>query len=106
MNKTYPICGCPEPGCRCRGFVGDEPRALCSTKVPCLYQLRAHMPMKTRAEELKVLIAETKAEIESWTEELTSTVTTQNNIDRAKQFLAKAIETRVKLEVELSKIGG
>ena len=64
------------------------------------------MPMTTRAEELKVLIAETKAEIESWTEELTSTAMTQNNIDRAKQFLAEAIETRVKLEVELSKIGG
>ena len=106
MNKTYPICGFPEPGCRCRGFVGDEPRALCSSKVPCPYQLRSHMPMTTRAEELKVLIVETKAEIESWTEELTSTATTRNNIDRAKQFLAEAIETRVKLEVELSKIGG
>ena len=106
MDKTYPICGFPEPGCRCRGFVGDEPRALCSSKVPCPYQLRACMPMTTRAEELKELIAEAKAEIESWTEELTTTATTQNNIDRAKQFLAEAIETRVKLEVELSKIGG
>ena len=60
--------------------------------------------MKTQAEKLKEQIAETKAEIESWTEELTSTNTTQNNINRAKQFLAEAIETRVKLEVELSKI--
>ena len=61
--------------------------------------------MKTQAEKLKEQIAETKAEIESWTEELTSTNTTQNNINRAKLFLAEAIETRVKLEVELSKIG-
>lgn len=61
---------------------------------------------KTRAEELKELIAEAKAEIESWTEELTSADTTQSNIIRSKQFLAEAIETRVKLEVELSKIGG
>lgn len=61
--------------------------------------------MKTQAEKLKEHIAEAKAEIESWTEELTSTNTTQNNINRAKQFLAEAIETRVKLEVELSKIG-
>lgn len=61
--------------------------------------------MKTQAEKLKEQIAEAKAEIESWIEELTSTNTTQNNINRAKQFLAEAIETRVKLEVELSKIG-
>lgn len=61
--------------------------------------------MKTQAEKLKEQIAEAKAEIECWTEELTSTNTTQNNINRAKQFLAEAIETRVKLEVELSKIG-
>ena len=60
--------------------------------------------MKTRTEELKELIAETKDEIESWTEELLSKDTTQNNVDRAKQFLAEAIETRVKLEIELSKI--
>ena len=60
--------------------------------------------MKTQAEKLKEQIAEAKAEIESWTEELTSTNTTQNNINRAKQFLAEASETRVKLEVELSKI--
>ena len=106
MNKSYPICGFPEPGCRCSGLVGDEPRALCLSKVPCPYQLRGSTSMTTRVEELKVLIAEAKAEIESWTEELTSTATTQNNIDRAKQFLAEAIETRVKLEVELSKIGG
>ena len=60
--------------------------------------------MKTRTKELKELIAETKDEIESWTEELLSKDTTQNNVDRAKQFLAEAIETRVKLEIELSKI--
>ena len=60
--------------------------------------------MKTRTEELKELIAETKDEIESWTEELLSKDTTQNNVVRAKQFLAEAIETRVKLEIELSKI--
>lgn len=60
--------------------------------------------MKTRTEELTKLIAETKDEIESWTEELLSKDTTQNNIDRAKRFLAEAIETRVKLEIELSKI--
>lgn len=60
--------------------------------------------MKTRTEELKELIAETKDEIESWTEELLSKDTTQNNVDRAKRFLAEAIETRVKLEIELSKI--
>ena len=60
--------------------------------------------MKTRTEELKKLIAETKDEIESWIEELLSKDTTQNNVDRAKQFLAEAIETRVKLEIELAKI--
>ena len=60
--------------------------------------------MKTRTEELTKLIAETKDEIESWTEELLSKDTTQNNLDRAKRFLAEAIETRVKLEIELSKI--
>ena len=60
--------------------------------------------MKTRTEELTKLIAETKDEIESWTEELLSKDTTQNNVDRAKRFLAEAIETRVKLEIELSKI--
>ena len=60
--------------------------------------------MKTRIKKLTKLIAETKDEIESWTEELLSKDTTQNNIDRAKRFLAEAIETRVKLEIELSKI--
>ena len=60
--------------------------------------------MKTRTEELKKLIAETKDEIESWIEELLSKDTTQNNVDRAKQFLVEAIETRVKLEIELAKI--
>ena len=60
--------------------------------------------MKTRTEELTKLIAETKDEIESWTEELLSKDTTQNNLDRAKRFLAEAIQTRVKLEIELSKI--
>ena len=60
--------------------------------------------MKTRIKKLKKLIAETKDEIESWTEELLSKDTTQNNVDRAKRFLAEAIETRVKLEIELSKI--
>ena len=60
--------------------------------------------MKTRIKKLTKLIAETKDEIESWTEELLSKDTTQNNLDRAKRFLAEAIETRVKLEIELSKI--
>ena len=60
--------------------------------------------MKTRIKKLTKLIAETKDEIESWTEELLSKDTTQNNVDRAKRFLAEAIETRVKLEIELSKI--
>ena len=60
--------------------------------------------MKTRIKKLMKQIAETKDEIESWTEELLSKDTTQNNVDRAKQFLAEAIETRVKLEIELSKI--
>ena len=60
--------------------------------------------MKTRIKKLKKLIAETKDEIESWIEELLSKDTTQNNLDRAKRFLAEAIETRVKLEIELSKI--
>ena len=60
--------------------------------------------MKTRIKKLKKLIAETKDEIESWIEELLSKDTTQNNVDRAKRFLAEAIETRVKLEIELSKI--
>ena len=60
--------------------------------------------MKTRIKKLTKLIAETKDEIESWIEELLSKDTTQNNVDRAKRFLAEAIETRVKLEIELSKI--
>lgn len=60
--------------------------------------------MKTRIKKLTKQIAETKDEIESWIEELLSKDTTQNNVDRAKQFLAEAIETRVKLEIELSKI--
>lgn len=61
--------------------------------------------MKTREAELKELIDEAKTEIESWTEELLSKDTTQNNIDRAKTFLAEAIELRVKYEIELAKIG-
>lgn len=60
--------------------------------------------MKTRIKKLTKQIAETKDEIESWIEELLSKDTTQNNVDRAKQFLAEAIETRVKLEIELAKI--
>lgn len=62
--------------------------------------------MKTREAELKELISEAKAEIESWTEELLSKDTTQHNIDRAKTFLAEAIELRVNYEVELAKLGG
>ena len=60
--------------------------------------------MKTRIKKLTKQIAETKDKIESWIEELLSKDTTQNNVDRAKQFLAEAIETRVKLEIELAKI--
>ena len=62
------------------------------------------MKTRTRIKKLTKLIAETKDEIESWIEELLSKDTTQNNVDRAKQFLAEAIETRVKLEIELAKI--
>lgn len=46
--------------------------------------------MKTRAEELIELITETNDEIESWTEELLSKDTTQNNIDRAKVFSCRS----------------
>lgn len=60
--------------------------------------------MKTRAEELIELIAETNDEIENWIEELLSKDTTQNNIDRAKVFLAEAIEMRVKYEIELASL--
>ena len=100
MDKTYPICGCPEPGCRCRGFVGDEPRALCSSKIPCPYQLRAHMPMKTRAEELKELLSENQEKIS----ELSSSLQEFEISELWK--LWDLIDTRVELEIELSKIGG
>lgn len=61
---------------------------------------------KTRSLELAELIDEAKAEIADWIEELASKDTTQNNIDRAKQFLMEAIERKTKYELELSKLGG
>ena len=97
MDKTYPICGCPEPGCRCRGFVGDEPRALCSSKVPCPYQLRACMPMTTRAEELKELLSENQ-------EKISELSISSQEFELSE--LWDLIDTRVKLEIELSKIRG